>query len=513
MKKLGKYEIIKEIGRGGFGVVYQARDTRLDRLVALKVLHAHLLIDPTFVQRFQREAKLAAQFHHPNIVSVFDVDEIDGQHFMAMAYLDGQPLTELLAKGPLPVERALTSIRQIAAALDAIHARKLVHRDVKSANIMLTPDEWTVLLDFGLVRAAEGTKLTQTGLSLGTFEYIAPEQIEQRSDLDGRADQYALGIVAYELLTGRLPFTGPVHSLIYQHMHQPPPSPRLINPQLPAALEPPLLRALAKDPAERYPSSGVLASALIQALQPVQPSPKLTLAKPALLQPPVSPAGNARVWEKDGKVVVRIPAGEFLYRDGIYYWFDDDKSDKKKSLPEFWIDKTPVTNAEYARFVAATGHKPPKHWDGHRPPDRLANHPVVYVSWFDANAYATWAGKRLPTQEEWEKAARGIDGRKYPWGNEAPTKNLCNFGHNEKGTTPVGKYSPQGDSPYGCVDMSGNVWEWTSSDGHYGKVLRGGSWRADVSFVYAAYRVNFAPRECYGIYGFRCAAPPGNNNE
>jgi len=194
--------------------------------------------------------------------------------------------------------------------------------------------------------------------------------------------------------------------------------------------------------------------------------------------------------------MVRIPAGEFLYGD----------QKKKLNLPEFWIDKTPVTNAEYARFVADTGHEPPKHWKGKAPPKEIADHPVTYVSWHDAVAYAEWAGKRLLTEEEWEKAARGTDGRKYPWGDQNPDSKLCNFGKNVGGTTPVGKYSLQGDSPYSCVDMAGNVWEWTASDyDAENKVLRGGSWGGAARLVRGATRRWDAPVSRYFNVGFRCA--------
>jgi formylglycine-generating enzyme required for sulfatase activity len=208
--------------------------------------------------------------------------------------------------------------------------------------------------------------------------------------------------------------------------------------------------------------------------------------------------GDARVWEPDGKVMVRVPAGDFLY--------GDDK--ETRSLPEFWIDKTPVTNAEYARFVEATGRSVPKHWEGGEPPESIADHPVVYVNWDDATAYANWAGKRLPTEEEWEKAARGVDGPAYPWGDDAPAPELCNFGKNVGATTPVGAYSPQGDSPYGCVDMAGNVWEWTDSDHESGsgrKVVRGGSWNVDPTDARCAYRYWLRTVDVYVYLGFRCA--------
>ena len=184
----------------------------------------------------------------------------------------------------------------------------------------------------------------------------------------------------------------------------------------------------------------------------------------------VDPPDDIWINPVDGKEFVRVPAGDFLA--------GGDK--KSMYLEEFWISKAPVTNADYAKFVAARGVDPPEHWKGGTPPADKLHHPVVNVSWFDAQAYAEWAGAALPTEWQWEKAARGRDGRDYPWGNAPPDRKRCNFGINEGGTTPVGNYSPQGDSPYGCVDMSGNVWEWTAS--RYDekrqsvRVLRGGSW-------------------------------------
>ncbi|HEX6384480.1 MAG TPA: SUMF1/EgtB/PvdO family nonheme iron enzyme [Anaerolineae bacterium] len=166
---------------------------------------------------------------------------------------------------------------------------------------------------------------------------------------------------------------------------------------------------------------------------------------------PVEVKPDVIVHPKTGKEMVRIPAGEFLY----------GKNKEKVHLDEYWIDKTPVTNAEYSRFVAAAAHKPPQHWQGQMPSDKIADHPVVYISWRDAKAYADWAGLRLPTEQEWEKAARGADGRQYTWGNEWRDDHCNTSEAGIKTTTPVGRFSPRGDSPYGCVDVAGNVFEWT----------------------------------------------------
>jgi len=224
---------------------------------------------------------------------------------------------------------------------------------------------------------------------------------------------------------------------------------------------------------------------------------------------PFGPAGDRWRNPKDGKEMVRVRAGKFLY--------GDDK--REVGLPKFWIDKAPVTNAEYARFVAETGRQWPQHWNGKTPPKQIADHPVTYVSWHDAAAYAEWASGRLPTEEEWEKAARGTDGRKYPWGEWAEGR--CNSKEAGIGdTTPVGKYSTQGDSPYGCQDCAGNVWEWTASEWELGsdfrvlqwepgsdfRVLRGGAFFNEVGRVRCAARNGFFPYYRVRHVGFRLVA-------
>lgn len=227
-RRIGKYEILEELGRGGFATVYKARDTTLDRIVALKVLHAQLLVDPRFVARFIQEAQTAARLSHPNIVIIYEVGEEAGQSYLSMAYLPGRTLDARLQSETLPMEEVLSLIEQIASALDTIHAGGLVHRDIKPANIMVADDGHATLLDFGIVRAAEGTHLTTSTTVLGTPEYMAPEQAEadEGREIDWRADLYALGVVAYEMLVGRPPFVGTSPTaVLYKHVHELPPLP------------------------------------------------------------------------------------------------------------------------------------------------------------------------------------------------------------------------------------------------------------------------------------------------
>jgi len=199
---------------------------------------------------------------------------------------------------------------------------------------------------------------------------------------------------------------------------------------------------------------------------------------------------------KDGKEMVCVPAGEFLMGE----------EERPVQLKAFYIDKHPVTNAEYKRFLDASGHPPPMMWVRGLYAQGKDHHPVTQVNWNDATAYATWAGKRLPTDEEWEKAARGTDGRLYPWGDEWDKARANTCESRIFDTTPVGTFSPQGDSPYGVADMAGNVWEWVEGPG--GKMLqplRGGTWDATHDQATCFSRLRYTPGRRNDYIGFRCA--------
>src|SRR5260221_1670705 len=218
--KLGPYEILTPLGAGGMGEVYRARDTRLDRTVAIKILPPHLSDDTTLQQRFEREAKAISSLNHPHICILHDVGHQDGTDFLVMEYLEGETLAKLLEKGPLPLAQVLKYGVEIADALDKAHRQGIVHRDLKPGNIMLTKSG-AKLLDFGLAKAAvplttgatltaaatRTTPVTQQGTIVGTFQYMSPEQIEGK-ELDGRSDIFSLGAVLYEMLTGRRAFQG-----------------------------------------------------------------------------------------------------------------------------------------------------------------------------------------------------------------------------------------------------------------------------------------------------------------
>src|SRR5919201_1545878 len=254
--ELGGYRIVEPLGRGATSVVYRAEHVRLGRPAALKLLTPGFG-EADFRDRFLRESQLAASLDHPSIVPVYDAGDEDGLLYIAMACVEGSDLKTLLAEdGRLPVRRALRIVGQIASALDAAHARGLVHRDVKPANILVAADDRAYLSDFGVVKELASNGTTRTGSFVGTIEYCAPEQIEGRA-VDGRADVYALACVLYECVTGAPPFHRPSEvAVLNAHLHAPPPKLSRAAPRLPAALGTVIAKALSKSPLDRYATCG-----------------------------------------------------------------------------------------------------------------------------------------------------------------------------------------------------------------------------------------------------------------
>jgi DNA-binding beta-propeller fold protein YncE/predicted Ser/Thr protein kinase len=258
-----QYEIQKELGRGGMAIVYKAVQSSLGRPVALKVLPQGLTHDQKLLKRFHREARSAAMLNHPHIVTIFDEGEMNGVHYMAMEYLTGRDLHEIIQEGgPLPPEEAVALIAPVAEALGYAHTRDTVHRDVKSSNVMVTDVGRPVLMDFGIAYASSESRLTQTGTVLGTPEYMSPEQA-RGNDVDPRSDLYSLGVVLYESVTGTLPHTGghPM-SVVYKVLHESYTPPSRHNPQCPDWLEMIIAKLLMKDADDRYQTGQDLADAL-----------------------------------------------------------------------------------------------------------------------------------------------------------------------------------------------------------------------------------------------------------
>jgi serine/threonine protein kinase len=306
----GKYLVEELIKRGGMGAVYQGKHVLMDKTVAIKVLRPALAVDDDVVARFSREAKAASRISHPHAVSVTDFGESEnGVVFLVMEYLDGRTLKEVIrSEGAMPLTRAVEIIRQVTGALDAAHGQGVVHRDLKSDNIMVSQTnggDWAKVLDFGIAKiqqpaTVKDPDITAPNLVIGTPQYMSPEQCSQTQPLDARSDIYSLGIIIYEMLAGRVPFTGESATMIMmQHVQDPPPSVLATRPDLPPAVDGVITRALAKVPADRFQTAGELFAALSTA------AGEDVLAAPRSIETVTSVPVGPAVDDLDEETVVR----------------------------------------------------------------------------------------------------------------------------------------------------------------------------------------------------------------
>jgi serine/threonine-protein kinase len=332
---LGNYELVEKLGSGGMGSVYRGVHKTLQQPRAVKLLRPDLANDADVVTRFRREATISAGLRHPNIVLIYDVGQQDDYHFIVMDLLEGGSLRDVIrSSAPMSVEKAVELLRPLASALDYAHERGVIHRDIKPGNVMVSADGQVTLVDFGIARAAEEARLTRVGTVVGTAEYMAPEAFTSAGS-DQSGDRYALGIIAYELLTGQAPFRGSPATVTYAQIHSPPPSPRAIRPGIPARAEHALLLQLSKDPAERFPdarrfveglaiaigrpivsdaptimltSSGIQALASMSPLTPPpMPAAAVPTPAPASEPPPSTPPPSTPPPLESGTVVYRAP--------------------------------------------------------------------------------------------------------------------------------------------------------------------------------------------------------------
>ena len=613
-----KYEVLCRIGGGGMAQVLLARHRLHGGLFAIKILADHLAQDPSIVSRFKQEATTAASLSgHPNIVSIFDIGEGNGLHYLVMQFVCGEDLGSYLRReGPLSPQAAAGVITQAAEALAWAESKRVVHRDLKPANMHLDTAGRITILDFGISKITDmADGLTRPGESLGTPFYMSPEQIRGEG-CDVRSDLYSLGVVFFELLTGRRPFQNDSATAIQMaHLATPPPSLLAIDPSLPQTCEDIVQKLLRKDRNERYQhaqelidelhkhgassgptvlrpvidpelqaridqapgtathavlcpptppgndtpapgsdfvggASASIATATVRIPAPVvaQPSPAgpepVVATKPSRLLPiaagsavllliavtglffalrsksaapanvgtsATASAPAATLEDAHGRMML-VPAGSFIFGDDAP---DSGNPKQTLQLPAFYIDQTEVSNGEYLRFVKATG-RPYAALDAAAAQPDL---PVTGVSEQDAAAYAAWAGKRLPTEQEWEKAARGKDGRPFPWGTTPWTTDVPEH------LMPVTSFENR-ESPSGAMNMAGNAWEWTASPNAAGarefddmrKVLgsdsfsrnwfdiKGGSFSRNGSAGFRLYLHRGFPEDQHSpVIGFRCA--------
>lgn len=265
---IGPYRIIEQLGQGGMATVYKAYHPALDRYVAIKALHPAFLEDPNFLARFQREARVVARLEHPGIVPIYDFSEFEGRPYLVMKYIQGETLKARLARGAVDTALVINIAHSVGAALAYAHSQGVLHRDIKPSNVLLANDGQIYLADFGLARMAVATESTLTGdMMIGTPQYISPEQATSVKHLDARTDIYSLGIMFYEMIVGKVPFSGDTpFSVIHDHIYKPLPLPRSLNPAVSESVQNVLLKALAKDPNDRYESVREFMDSLVRAL-------------------------------------------------------------------------------------------------------------------------------------------------------------------------------------------------------------------------------------------------------
>jgi len=600
---IGSYEIVRELGRGGMGRVYLARDSAVGgRLVAVKVILAADRDESTEAHvRFVREVKNLARLRHPNIVTVYAAGNWQGYPYFVMEYIAGRDLTHYLDEcsmlgEPERIAKVVHLIATVARTVHYAHTQGVVHRDLKPANILISHDrDQAMVLDFGIAKYLGDTTLTRGTESPGTPAYRAPEQVDVRLKVrDELIDVWQLGVILYKALTGTYPFKGnDVLSLAVQITQSAPEPPRALNTRISPSLEQIILACLEKGPQERPESASRIADSLEGLLTDARRSNRTLSTSAPDLTTATSPVAGKRPWRASavwawvtiasavavaaagGWVahrfaartttsvsfngttssrhpvdqlpasrnagsaagMVAVPAGPFFMGCNPVVdadCFENEKPGRTETLPDFAIDRTEVTVAAFRECVDAGGCSGDgltiPYFDWKERPDLASycnwaatgrsQHPINCVDWYQASAYCEWVGKRLPTEAEWEKAARGSDGRKYPWGNDwgesyaggSHRANISDkavrlsdpeYDDGYSATAPAGSF-PDGASPLGAQDMIGNVEEWVADAAGDMRMLRGGGFGYGLRAARVSWRDSAFPRWRMPAAGFRC---------
>lgn len=349
---LGQYKVIAQMGSGGMATVYQAYHPRLDRTVAIKMLHEAFQEDKNFLARFEREAQIVARLEHPHIVPVFDFDEYNGRPYLVMKYIEGHTLKAEIESHSLTMDEILRLLPPIASALDYAHRQGVLHRDVKPSNIILDNDGVPYVTDFGLARMAQlGDSTLSHDALLGTPHYISPEQAMGNSDLDSRTDLYSFGIVLYELVVGRVPFSADTpFAIIHDQIYRPLPKPSTINPEISPAVDAVLEKALAKNPAERYATATALVDAFrsaatqsgLNTLNPDRSSvASQSLAKVRSEQNRLSPSASFPLDDEDEAPSIPAPRAAEPEEDSPEWWGRGMNNSQPPRRPSFQTPPTP----------------------------------------------------------------------------------------------------------------------------------------------------------------------------
>jgi eukaryotic-like serine/threonine-protein kinase len=342
----GRYRVVRRLGSGGMANVYLAEDGELGRQVAIKILNDRHAADDQFVERFRREAKNAAGLSHPNIVQIYDRGEAEGTYYIAMEYLEGQTLKELAAvRGPLSIREAIAYARQILAALRFAHRKGIVHRDIKPHNALIDDDGRVKVTDFGIARAGPASQMTEAGSIIGTAQYLSPEQARGGA-IDQRSDLYSVGVVLYELLTGTVPFTGdtPVE-IAMKHLSSVPEPPSARRPEVPRPLDQVVLRALAKDPDERYASAEEMDAELARVAEGLPVSTETAEAATAVL------AGSG-LTDTAATAVVRRPAPPRTYAPPPSEYYYEPPSTRRRPVWPWLLALLLLVAAGFAGWFA-----------------------------------------------------------------------------------------------------------------------------------------------------------------